>query len=70
MNMRQSIKRALQLLEKRDRIKLRFLVVIQISLNLLDLLGVALIGIIGALSVNGISSRDPGNQVSKILGFG
>jgi ATP-binding cassette, subfamily B, bacterial PglK len=69
VNMRQSIKRALQLLEKRDRIKLRFLVVIQISLNLLDLLGVALIGIIGALSVNGISSRDPGNQVSKILGL-
>ena len=67
MKMRESIKRALQLLEKRDRTKLRFLVVIQILLNLLDLLGVALIGVIGALSVNGISSRDPGNQVSRIL---
>ena len=69
MKMRESIKRALQLLEKRDRTKLRLLVVIQILLNLLDLLGVALIGVIGALSVNGISSRDPGNQVSKILGL-
>ena len=53
--MRQSIKRALQLLEKRDRTKLRFLVAIQILLNLLDLLGVALIGVIGALWLNGIS---------------
>ncbi len=67
--MRESIKRALQLLEKRDRTKLRFLVAIQILLNLLDLLGVALIGVIGALSVTGISSRDPGNQVSRILKF-
>jgi ABC-type multidrug transport system fused ATPase/permease subunit len=65
--MRRSIKRALQLLEKRDRTRLRFLVVIQVLLNLLDLLGVALIGVIGALSVNGISSRDPGNQVARIL---
>jgi len=69
MKMRESIKRALQLLEKRDRTKLRFLVAIQILLNLLDLLGVALIGVIGALSVTGISSRDPGNQVSRILKF-
>jgi len=67
MSMRRSIKRALQLLEKRDRTRLRFLVVIQVLLNLLDLLGVALIGVIGALSVNGISSRDPGNQVARIL---
>jgi ABC-type multidrug transport system fused ATPase/permease subunit len=69
VKMRESIKRALQLLEKRDRTKLRFLVVIQVLLNLLDLLGVALIGVIGALSVNGISSRDPGNQVARILKF-
>lgn len=67
VNMREGIKRALQLLEERDRTKLRFLIVIQILLNFLDLLGVALIGVIGALSVTGISSRDPGNQVSRIL---
>lgn len=69
MNIRQGIKRALQLLEKHERAKLRFLVAIQVLLNLLDLLGVALIGVIGALSVNGISSRDPGNQVSRVLKF-
>lgn len=67
MKIQKSIKSALELLEKRDRTKLFYLVGIQISLNLLDLLGVALIGVIGALSVNGISSRTPGNHVESLL---
>ena len=67
--MRESIKKALELLEEKDRRKLFYLVAIQISLNILDLLGVGLVGIIGALSVNGISSRTPGNRVESILRF-
>ena len=67
MKIQKSIKGTLGLLEKRDQTKLFYLVAIQISLNLLDLLGVALIGVIGALTVNGISSRRPGNHVESLL---
>lgn len=35
--------------------------------SVLDLLGVALIGIMGSLAVNGMASRKPGNKVSEIL---
>ena len=38
-------------------------------LGLLDLIGVALIGILGALSINGVQSRGPGNRVSTVLEF-
>lgn len=53
----------------KDRIKLVFLIGIQISLSLLDLLGVALVGVIGALSVRGIQSQSPGDRVGKLLDF-
>lgn len=40
---------------------------LQISLGFLDLLGVAAIGILGALSVSGIQSGTPGNRVNSAL---
>jgi ABC-type multidrug transport system fused ATPase/permease subunit len=42
---------------------------IQICLGLLDLIGVALIGVLGALAVNGVQSKSPGNRVSSALTF-
>ena len=42
-------------------------VLLQISLGFLDLLGVAAIGILGALSVSGIQSGTPGNRVNSAL---
>jgi ABC-type multidrug transport system fused ATPase/permease subunit len=42
---------------------------IQIFLGLLDLLGVAVIGLLGALSLNGVQSRPPGDRVSAFLKF-
>ena len=64
-----SIFRALRVLNPHD--KFRFLIVmgIQIFLGLLDLLGVAVIGILGALSLNGVQSRPPGDRVSAFLKF-
>jgi ABC-type multidrug transport system fused ATPase/permease subunit len=38
-------------------------------LGFLDLVGVALIGIIGALSVSGIQSQQPGTRVNEVLTF-
>jgi ABC-type multidrug transport system fused ATPase/permease subunit len=64
-----SISRALRILDPSDRIKVLALVGIQIFLALLDLLGVAIIGIIGSLAVTGIQSNQPGNRVSDVLRF-
>jgi len=61
--------RALMILEKKDRYKSGVLVLIQIGLSFIDLLGVAVFGILGALAVNGTASRSPGNRVSKVLDF-
>ncbi len=50
-----------------DRKKIFGVVILQTILGALDLLGVALIGIIGALAVTGIQSATPGNRVSQVL---
>lgn len=35
----------------------------------MDLAGVAIIGMIGALTINGSASREPGNRVNRVLEF-
>jgi len=49
--------------------KPKFLIVslLQIGLGFLDLLGIAIIGVLGALTVTGISSKQPGNRVAHVL---
>ena len=54
-------------LEPADRFKLAVITIFQVFSGLLDLAGVAVIGAIGALAVNGVQSREPGNKVSKML---
>lgn len=54
-------------LSNKDRVKLLIVAVLQVFLNFLDLLGVAAIGLIGALSVNGVQSKPPGTSIDKIL---
>jgi ATP-binding cassette, subfamily B, bacterial PglK len=61
------LKKSLTLLSQRDRKILVLSAAIQIFLSFLDLAGIALIGILGALSVNGVQSRAPGNRVSQAL---
>jgi ABC-type multidrug transport system fused ATPase/permease subunit len=56
-------------LSRTDRRKVLAVVFLQISFGLLDLLGVALIGVIGALAITGVQSREPGNRVSGVLEF-
>lgn len=50
-----------------ERMRMISVVGIQIFLNLLDLLGVALVGVLGALTISGVGSRKPGNRVSSVL---
>lgn len=58
---------ALSVYSKRDREKLFLVALSQVFLAILDLVGVALLGIIGALSVYGIQSKSPGSRVNKVL---
>lgn len=50
-----------------DRKKLPFVFAAQIFLSFLDLIGVAIIGIVGAIAVNGVKSGTPGDRVTVIL---
>lgn len=43
------------------------LVLIQIALSILDLIGVALLGLVGAISISGIQSTKPSGQIVNIL---
>lgn len=62
-----AIWKSLQILPLSDRRRMPLVFLAQLLLSLLDLLGVAIIGIVGALAVNGIKSSAPGNRVSNIL---
>ena len=64
-----TVLRSLYVLPKSDRPKIVAVVILQVGLGFLDLLGVAAIGVLGALSVTGIQSLKPGNRVSGVLEF-
>lgn len=57
------------LLTFNERQKMIVLVTAQILLGFIDLFGVALVGILGALAVNGVQSRAPGQKVSRAINF-
>jgi len=61
--------RAASVLDSLDRRKMYFVTLIQILLSLLDLLGVVLIGVLGALAVSGVQSLHPGTRVGYVLTF-
>jgi ABC-type multidrug transport system fused ATPase/permease subunit len=61
--------RAILLFDKKVRKKLFAIAFIQIILGGLDLIGVSLIGLIGALSVTGVKSGLPGGRLESILNF-
>jgi ABC-type multidrug transport system fused ATPase/permease subunit len=63
------VKSAFRFLSRKDRIKIIAVVICQFFLGVLDLIGVALIGVIGTLTVNGIQSKDPTPKISQILDF-
>lgn len=57
----------LALFNKADKLRLLTVSFIQFCLAIFDLIGVALIGVVGALSVYGIQSKSPGTRLSKFL---
>jgi len=63
----QSFKRAIRVLTKKQRRNVFITALILSSLSILDLAGVAAIGLVGALAVTGVQSKTPGNRVGQAL---
>jgi len=64
-----TIRRALRIFSPQDRRKIGIITIVQVFLGILDLIGVAIIGVLGALAINGIQSKSAGDRVSQVLSF-
>jgi ATP-binding cassette, subfamily B, bacterial PglK len=58
---------SLNLLSARDKNKYFLIAFVQVGLSILDLIAVASIGALGALSVSGVQSKPAGNRVQALL---
>lgn len=67
MKLLDTYRKCLRILPKADQKKFRLVMVIQAVLGLLDLVGVAVLGIIGALAIRGVQSQPPSPRVSSFL---
>jgi ABC-type multidrug transport system fused ATPase/permease subunit len=63
----QQVRLTLSLFTKRDRRVIKRIIVLQTMFSVLDLLGVALIGVVGALAVRGVKSQEAGDRTSTLL---
>lgn len=59
--------RCFSILPKADRKKLIAISVIQVLMGVLDLVGVIAVGLLGALSVSGLQSQEPGGRIEEVL---
>jgi ATP-binding cassette, subfamily B, bacterial PglK len=67
VTVRQAIRKSFDLLSSRDRRLLAVSIVIQMATAFLDLLGVLLIGLVGALAVTTIQSQPPSPTVQRVV---
>jgi ABC-type multidrug transport system fused ATPase/permease subunit len=58
---------SLRILRRRDQNKIFLVILLQVFLALLDLAGVAIIGVLGSLAVSGVQGQTPGDKVSFFL---
>jgi ATP-binding cassette subfamily C protein len=63
------VRTAFSLLPKPDKRKVIITAIFQASLSVLDLIGIGLVGILGALAVVGIQSAQPGTRIESVLAF-
>jgi len=66
---RNTIIRAFRVLDRDERRKLKLVALAQTALGFLDLVGVAIIGLIGSIAVTGIQSKSPNSNISRLLEF-
>ena len=69
MEVRKAIRLSLDLLTPRDRKRLLAAMLAQMATSFLDLVGVLLIGLVGALAVTTVQSQPPPTQVSSLMGY-
>jgi ATP-binding cassette subfamily C protein len=62
-----TVARSIHILSRSDQRKILLVISIQIFLSLFDLLAIAAVGVLGALAVNGVQSKAPGNRVAQVL---
>ena len=62
-----TVRKSINALPAKDRPKIVLVSILQVGLGFLDLLGIAAIGVLGALTVTGIASKEPGNRVQGVL---
>ena len=62
-----TVARSIRILSRSDQRKILLVISIQIFLSLFDLLAIAAVGVLGALAVNGVQSKAPGNRVGQVL---
>lgn len=64
---RTTLRKCFDLLDRKDQRKLGLMAVVQLFLSLLDLVGVALVGILATLAINGIQSEASPGNVATVL---
>ncbi|CAB4820968.1 unannotated protein [freshwater metagenome] len=64
-----AINRSLQLLQKSDRLKIYFFIVLQLLLSVLDTLGILLIGAVASIGISIISNASSNASLIRVLGF-
>lgn len=64
---RTTLRKCFELLDRKDQRKLGLMAVVQLFLSLLDLIGVALVGILATLAINGIQSEASPGKVATVL---
>lgn len=62
-----AVRRVIRFLSSKDKIKLIILAAAQVALNFLDLIGIALLGALGMLAVNGIKLQSPEGNIGRFL---
>jgi ABC-type multidrug transport system fused ATPase/permease subunit len=61
--------KSLEALSQKDQKRVIATTLIQVFLNFLDLIGIAIIGLIGSLAVRGVQSEEPTERINSILRF-
>jgi ABC-type multidrug transport system fused ATPase/permease subunit len=67
--MTNDLRRAATILSRRDKHKIAIVVGLNIALGFLDLLGVAAVGLVGALAVIGFGASTPSPRINQLMEF-
>ena len=64
-----TIGRSATVLTRNDQRKIAIVVLVQIFLSIMDLIGVALIGVLGAIAISGVGAQRSGSRILTLLEF-